>query len=79
MGQMGHNTELPSEARLSLDIETESYIGNSPNGQVINSTMKAGNYSAVTDYFFGLPARLPPAGNSTRKQTAKTAQLYQVS
>ena len=41
MGQMGHNAELPSEARLSLDIEMESYIGNSPNGQVIDSTMKA--------------------------------------
>lgn len=52
MGQMGHNEELPSEAKLSLDIEVESSIGNSPNGQVTCSTMKAGNYSAVTDYFF---------------------------
>ena len=52
MGQMGHNEELPSEVKLSLDIEVESSIGNSPNGQVTCSTMKAGNYSAVTDYFF---------------------------
>lgn len=50
--QMGHNAELPSEATLSLDIEAESNIGSSPNEQVTYSTMKAGNYSAITDYFF---------------------------
>ena len=41
MGQMEHDEELPSEAKLSLDTEMESNIGNPPNGQVIHSTMKA--------------------------------------